>query len=146
MFAMVGTVLGKGTPVYNTDPATWPMTANVAVRWTQFEDMAANGGIAYVANGRKLTEVNGATWAQRTASWTLPGPTMLGYGDNGLIALSAHRFGRIDPTSLNPTTYDVPGSGTVNGMAVFGGYVYVMRGNCFYKVSTVSFSSTSLGC
>ena len=44
MFGMVGTVLGKATPVYNTDPATWPMTANTAVRWTQFEDLAANGG------------------------------------------------------------------------------------------------------
>ena len=146
MFAMVGTVLGKGTPVYNTDPATWPMTANVAVRWTQFEDMAANGGIAYVANGRKLTEVNGATWALRTASWTLPGQTMLGYGDNGLIALSGGRFGKIDPASLNPTTYAVPGSGTINGMALFGGYAYLMRGNCFYQVSTASFSSTLLGC
>lgn len=146
MFAMVGTVLGKGTPVYNTDPASWPMTANTAVRWTQFEDLAANGGLAYVANGGKLTEVNGATWAQRVASWTFPGPAMLGYGDNGLIALSANRFGRIDPASLNPTTYAAPGSGVVNGMAVFGGYAYLMRGNCFYQVSTVNFSSASLGC
>jgi hypothetical protein len=71
---------------------------------------------------------------------------MLGYGDNGLISLSGNRIARIDIASLTRTGTDVPGSGPVNGMAVFGGSAYVMRGNCFYEVSTANFSSTSMGC
>jgi hypothetical protein len=146
MFGMVGTVLGRVTPSLDTDPATWPMTANTAVRWTQFEDLAANGGMAYVVNGRKLTEVNGTTWAQRTASWTFAGPSLIGYGDTGLFATSGNQMGRIDLTSLNPTIGIAPGSGSVNGLAVFGGSAYVMRGNCFYEVSIANLSSASLGC
>lgn len=122
------------------------MTANAAVRWTQFEDLASNGGMAYVVNGRRLTEVNGATWAQRSASWTFPAQTMLGYGDNGLFALSGTRIARIDGTSLTSTLGNVPGSGLVNGMAVFSPSAYVMRGNCFYEVSTANLSSAAMGC
>jgi hypothetical protein len=146
MFGMVRTVLGKGTPVYNTDPATWPMTANTAARWTQFEDMAANDQLAYIVNGRRLTEVNGATWAQRSATWTFPAPTFLGYSDGRLTALSDNHFYKIDPKSLNQSTKNAPGSGTVNGMAVFGESAYLMRGNCFYEVATDSFSSKAMGC
>jgi hypothetical protein len=146
IFGMVGTVLGRATPVYNTDPATWPMTANTAVRWTQFEDLAANKGLAYVVNGRRLIEVDGATWAQRPASWVYDYPTMLGYGDTGLVSLSGSRIARIDIPSLTRTGTNVPGSGVVNGMAVFGGSAYVMRGNCFYEVSIANLTSASLGC
>ena len=60
---------------------------------------------------------------------------MLGYGDTGLVSLSGTRIARIDIASLTRTGVEVPGSGTVNGMAVFGGSAYVMRGNCFYEVS-----------
>ena len=134
------------TPVYNTDPATWPMLANPAIRWTAFEDLAANNGTAYVVNGRRLTEVNGANWAQRSASWTFPAPTMLGYGDTGLFALSGTRIARIDVASFAATMGTVPGAGTVNGMAVFGPSAYVMRGNCFYDVSVATLTSVSMGC
>jgi hypothetical protein len=146
MFGMVRTVLGKGTPVYNTDPATWPMTANTAIRWTQFEDLAVNDQLAYVVNGRRLTEVNGATWAQRSATWTFPAPTMLGYSDDRLTALSDNHFYKIDLKSLNQSQKNAPGSGSVNGMAVFGGFAYLMRGNCFYEVSTETLSSKAMGC
>jgi hypothetical protein len=147
MFGMVGTVLGKATPVYNTDPATWPMTANTAVRWTQFEDLAANRGLAYVVNGRRLIEVNGATWAQRAASWTFLAPTMLGSdAAGGLIALTANRVARIDLTSLERTIATAPGSGPNNGLAVFGGSAYLMRANCFYEVSIANLTSASMGC
>jgi hypothetical protein len=146
MFGMVKTVLGKGTPVYNTDPSTWPMTANTAIRWTQFEDLASNGNLAYVVNGRRLTEVDGTTWAQRPASWTFPGPTSLGWSDDGLIALSNNHFYKFDLATLNGSQKGAPGSGTVNGMAVFGRSAYLMRNNCFYEVQTSDFSSSPMGC
>jgi hypothetical protein len=146
LFGMVGTVLGRATPVYNTDPATWPMTANTAVRWTAFEDLAANRNLAYVVNARRLIEVDGTTWAQRAASWTFPAPAMIGYGDTGLFALSGTRIARIDLASLNPTIANAPGAGVVNGIAVFGASAYVMRGNCFYDVSIATLSSAPMGC
>jgi hypothetical protein len=71
---------------------------------------------------------------------------MIGYGDTGLFATSGNLMARIDLTSLNPTIANAPGSGTVNGMAVFGGSAYLMRGNCYYQVSIANLSSASMGC